>query len=134
MKNYFSSMVAVLLLFFGMTLNAQTYLPTADAIKAVNSVIIQNSDKTASINSQNYSGQGTAVNAVAAEANLDRATKVKRLKIQYGKDLLTGLNVGLPVSGALRKAALTHEIPAKVRGELDIFQEVDLFYKNLLTR
>ena len=132
--NYFSSLVVVFLLFFGLTLNAQSYLPSADAIKAVNSVISQNTGISTRVNSQTYPTTGIAGNIKDAHANMDRPTKIKALKIAYGHTLLANLNAGVSVADALNKATAVHHLVARKNNERDLLQEVELFFKNLLSR
>ena len=132
--NYFSSLVALLLLFSGISLNAQSYLSSSDAVTAIKAVITQNTKKSASINSNPIVGTGIAGTAVELHSTLDRPTKVKLLKIEYGKSLLAELNAGIPVVDALKKVYTIYEIPSKRKGELDIFKEVEAFYRNLLSR
>jgi hypothetical protein len=135
--NYFSSLVVVLLMFFGMTLSAQRYMSTTDATKAVQTVINQNTKMSASIKSSAYSGytsSSSAFTATETHRNMDRTAKVKVLKVEYGHALLTELSAGLPVSDALLKASDLLLPGAKQKGELDIFQEVEAFYRNLLSK
>ena len=132
--NYFSSLVALLFLFFGVTLNAQSYLSSTDAISVIQGVISQNSKKSAAINSNPLLGTGTSGTAVNAYAALDRPEKVKLLKLEYGKSLINELTAGVPVKDAIIKVSTIFEIPSKRKGELDIFSEVKAFYENLLSR
>ena len=132
--NYFSSLVVLLLLFSGMSLNAQSYLSSTDAVSAIQGVISQNTKKSAAINSNPIVGIGASGTAVKSYAALDRPEKVKLLKLEYGKSLLAELNAGIPVVDALNKVYTIYEIPSKRKGELDIFKEVEAFYRNLLSK
>lgn len=129
-----SSLVVLLLMFFGLSMNAQSYMSSKDAIKAVQNAINQNATKSATFKTQYPNTSGVAVNAVAAHNSLDRAGKVKSLKDQYGHALLAALNAGLPVADALLKTSTSLEVVAKKNGERDIFMEVDRFYRDLLSR
>ncbi|HRO07374.1 MAG TPA: hypothetical protein PK047_00795 [Saprospiraceae bacterium] len=131
--NFFPYLVVVLMMFFGMSLNAQSYLSSKDAIKAVQGAINQNIGMSTTTKTH-VPVTGTVVTAREYQASLDRPTKVKALKVEYGKILLQELNAGIPVKDALLKAASVMEIPAKTRGELDVFQEVDTFFRNLLAK
>lgn len=131
--NFFPYLVVVLMMFFGISLNAQTYKSSTDAIKAVRGVINQNINKSTTTKAQ-VPVTGTNVTAREYQASLDRPAKVRAMKVEYGKSLLQELNAGIPVKDAILKTASILEIPAKSRGELDIFQEVDTFYRNLLAK
>ena len=132
--NYFSSLVVLLLLFFGMNLNAQSYLSSKDAVSAIQGVISQNTKKSAAINPNPNTGVGATSTAVKTYAALDRPEKVKLLKLEYGKSLLTELSAGLSVQTSIIKVSSIFEIPYKRKGELDIFNEVEAFYRNLLSK
>ena len=129
-----SYLVVLLLMFFGLSMNAQSYMSSKDAIKAVQNAINQNATKSATFKTQYPNTSGVAVNAVAAHNSLDRAGKAKLLKNSYGIALLQELNAGVPVAVALEKTTDVFTNPSKLKGELDILQEVVLFYKNLLAR
>ena len=132
--NYFSFLFALLLLFFGMNLNAQNFLSSKDAVISIQGVINQNTTKSASINPNPNTGVGTTSTAVKTYAALDRPEKVKLLKLEYGKSLLNELSAGLSVQTSIIKVSSIYELPYKRKGELDIFKEVEAFYKNLLSR
>lgn len=130
--NYFSSLAVVFLMFFGMTLSAQSYKTSKDAAVEVQKVINQNIPKQASLN-----GQSTGVTSLTAQSyysNLDRPTKVRNLKVDYGKRLLELLNANISVKDALLKVSSISYDVYKLRGELDILQEVESFYSNLLSK
>lgn len=130
--NYLSSLAVVLLMFFGMTLSAQNYMSSKDASNEVLKVINQNIPVSASINGKK--GSGVAVAATEHYASLDRPTKVRNLKVEYGKLLLQSLNANVPVKDALLKATDINFNAYKLRGDLDILQEVESFYRNLLSK
>jgi hypothetical protein len=130
--NYFSSLVVVFLMFLGMTLSAQRYMSSADASKAVQNVINQNIPMSTSVNGK--ANIGSANTAASYYASLDRPAKVRNLKVEYGKSLIIELNANIPVADAMAKTSDNFFSGYKTRGELDILQEVEGFYRNLLSR
>ncbi|HRO08744.1 MAG TPA: hypothetical protein PK047_07730 [Saprospiraceae bacterium] len=130
--NFFPIMIVAAFMLFGMTLSAQNYKSSTEAIKAVQGVISQNSGKSTTI--VNSSSLGNHDTARGYQSTLDRPAKVRDFKVLYGKNLLKELNVGISVKDALNKSSEMLQNPAKARGELDIFQEVDTFFRNLLSK
>ncbi|MCZ2101320.1 MAG: hypothetical protein LC107_07270 [Chitinophagales bacterium] len=134
--NYFSSFVVVFLLFLGATLNAQSYKSSSEAIKAIQGFLEQEKPKyTAAIDPSVYKKSNADVIVASKEhAKLDRDTKLKVKRVQYGNALLDVLSKETSVANSILKVTTAFELPSKSMGELDILQEVDAFYKNLLSK
>ena len=118
-------------MFLGMTLSAQRYMSSADATKAVQNVINQNIPMSTSVNGNLLYEPSIRFSYYAS---LDRPAKVRNLKVEYGKALIIELNANIPVADAMAKTSDNFFSGYKTRGELDILQEVEGFYRNLLSK
>lgn len=126
--NNFSSLVVLLLLFFGVSLNAQSFISKNDAVRVVKTVI-----------KDNTSASSTAViskdpNDLAVKASLDKDAIIKDLKVKFGETMLSEFKGPATVSEVFAKAKSTYEISYKSRGQYDAYLEVEAFYAKLLQK
>ncbi|MCZ2102251.1 MAG: hypothetical protein LC107_12030 [Chitinophagales bacterium] len=126
--NYFSSLVVLLLLFFGVSLNAQSFISKNDAIRVVKTVIKDNTSASSS------SVISNDPNDVAIKVSLDKVTLIKDLKVKFGETMLSELKGPATVSEVFAKAKSTYEVSYKSRGQYDAYLEVEDFYAKLLQK
>jgi hypothetical protein len=126
--NYFSSLIVILLMVFGFSLSAQSYIGKNDAIRVVKTIIKDNSSQSSSSAIVNSS------NEIVSKISLDRNAQVKNLKVEFGQTLLNELKGATSVADGIAKAKSMYEITYKSRGQWDVYQEVEAFYNKLLQR
>ena len=120
--NYFSTLLAGLLMFIGVSISAQDYVNNSQALRRVVEVL----DTQNKVNPSS----GDVVNS----HTLSNVDEINLLKRTYGNALLEPLKDKVPVADALEKASSMFIDSYKGRGQLNLFLDVETFYKRLLRK
>ncbi|MCZ2101321.1 MAG: hypothetical protein LC107_07275 [Chitinophagales bacterium] len=120
---FFSALVIVLLMFVGVSMSAQDYVPNAEAQTRVNSELTSLLNASSSVNIKALHDAGPA--AMQGEVE-------KSLKIQYAKELLTSLKKGSATGVAVDEAGSSLANVSNESSFQDALNKAILYFKDLL--
>ncbi len=119
---FFSALLSVLLMFVGVSMNAQSYVPNAEAQSRINKELTSLYQTSGhDIKTLNESGSS------ALEAEIS-----KSLKIQYGKELIVSLKQGAVTADAIVSAENIIKSRSNETVYNNALQNAIVYFKDLL--
>lgn len=123
-SKFFSILATFILMFVGVSLSAQNYVSSAEALNRVNSELVTLTQDLTGIKTSD-------VNPVSASAAYV-AEQEKSLKIQYAQKLKENLQGGSVTSVSIDNANAAIASSSTDQSFQDALQKADLYFKNLL--
>ncbi|HRO08743.1 MAG TPA: hypothetical protein PK047_07725 [Saprospiraceae bacterium] len=123
-SKFFSILATFILMFVGVSLSAQNYVSSAEALNRVNSELVTLTQDLTGIKTSD-------VNPVSASAAYV-AEQEKSLKIQYAQKLKENLQGGSVTSVSIDNANAAIASTSTDQSFQDALQKADLYFKNLL--
>lgn len=121
---FFSVLTIALMMFIGVSLSAQNYVPNTEALPKVEQELVSLYQGVSDV-------KASVVNPTTG-STANQAEISKSLKIQYAKELINTLKKGTPTAKSLDA---TNSVLAKLSNDQrykDSLQDADLYFKNLL--